>query len=521
MFNIVIIDDEALAIRKLELLLRKMEISIDSIEHAENGLDGYHLIKNNKPNLIFTDIQMPVMDGLEMIKKLRDDGIETPIIILSCHENFTYAKEAIRLNTYDYLVKDLLTMTKLENLFSRILSEKIIHSENSIIENQNLSSGLHRLLDSMDKPSIDTLNKHFDYLMISDRLVLFQLKLNFLSSFIVNPLDYNNLKALQDKLQSVLSNQAVITIHNRNIVILTSVNSGPSRLNFITQCQGISQLIIKSIENHVDLFMITISQTFTSIDQIRSHYLNVIKVSRNMLPSKMNPIFFSDETKYSSSLTYEIIDDCLKELLEYINNLDLVKIQQIIYRLFDTNENGFIQLSYLNYLHICLFACLKNCLSRNNLDTQRVLGREYLSLDEIESLTHISDIEAWYIDKFETIVNYLKKKKENNFSPKINQAISLIEATPTISLQQLSNELDINKSYLCRLFKKEVSVNLTEYTLKYRIEKAKELLINTQYKVSDVSKKLGYIYPHQFSKDFKKITGIMPTEYRKLHHNDY
>jgi two-component system response regulator YesN len=267
--------------------------------------------------------------------------------------------------------------------------------------------------------------------------------------------------------------------------------------------------------------MITVSQPFTRIDQIRTQYLQVIKVSKNLLPSKINPIFFADDTKYSSILTYEIIDSCLEQLLEYITDLDVKNIQQIIYRLFDTTENGFIQLSYLNYLHICLFSCLRNSLSKNNLDTYKVFGREHLSLDEIESLSHISDIEIWYIDKFKTIVSYLSNLKENNYSPKINQAISLIEESPTISLQQLSTELEINKSYLCRLFKKEVTINITEYTLQYRVEKAKELLINTQYKISDVSKELGYIYSHQFSKDFKKITSMMPTEYRKIHHKNY
>jgi len=278
---------------------------------------------------------------------------------------------------------------------------------------------------------------------------------------------------------------------------------------------------MNEIKDVVELYMITISQPFMTLDKIRPQYLKVITVSRNLLPSKINPIFFADETKYTSNLTYEIIDSCLKQLMDYIEDLDIKNIQQVIYRLFDTNENGFIQLSYLDYLHICLFSCLKNCLSHNNLDTYRVLGKEYLSLDEIESLSSLSDIESWYIDKFQTIVLYLSKLKENNYSPKINQAISLIETSPTISLQQLSTELDINKSYLCRLFKKEVSVNLTEYTLQYRIEKAKEYLINTQYKISEVSTKLGYVYSHQFSKDFKKITSIMPTEYRKLHHKNY
>ncbi|WP_240837899.1 response regulator [Acidaminobacter sp. JC074] len=521
MFDIVIIDDEALAIRKLEILLDQIDLDINSISHAENGLDGYHLIKTIKPNLIFTDIQMPLMDGLEMIRKLRADGIDTPIIILSCHENFSYAKEAIRLNTYDYLVKDLLDINKLENLFSRLLAEesKVLFNRKKL--NQNLSTGLHQLLDTIHEPSLELLKQHFANESPAERYVLFQLKLNFLSAFITNPLDYKALKKLEENLRGVLASQMILNIHNRNIVILTKVSSGPSRLKFITQCQSISALIVKVTKEVVDLYMITISQPFTKLDQIKTQYQHVKNVSKNLLPSKINPIFFADDTKYSTDLTYEIIDNNLKRLSSYIEDLDLVSIQQVIYRLFDTNENGFIQLSYLNYLHICLFSCLKSILNNNQLSTKKVFGRDYLSLDEIESLSHIKDIEAWYIDKFETIVAYLAKQKDNNYSPKIKQAISLIETNPTISLQQLSTALDMNKSYLCRLFKKEVEINLTEYTLKYRIERAKELLINTQYKISDVSRELGYVYPHQFSKDFKKVTQIMPTEYRKLHHKSY
>lgn len=101
----------------------------------------------------------------------------------------------------------------------------------------------------------------------------------------------------------------------------------------------------------------------------------------------------------------------------------------------------------------------------------------------------------------------MSNRKLTHYSPKISKCVQIIDANPSISLTELSDQIQTNKSYLCRLFKKkEVKINLTDYTLNVRIEKkAKVLLVETGLKVNDISQKLGYIYPTNSAKILKEL----------------
>ncbi len=201
MFTIVIIDDEPLSIRKLEILVSKSQLPVQILGTASNGIEGLSLIHEKRPNLIFSDIQMPKMDGLEMIRQLRDAHIETPVIILSCHENFYYAKEAMKLNTYDYLLKDLLDENSLNALFARLIADNpnLSKSSPTVTPDHNLELQLQQVLMNHNSESLDLLSKHYAPLSTSNRLVLYYIKLTFMSPFFGHTYHAKDLKRLVKK----------------------------------------------------------------------------------------------------------------------------------------------------------------------------------------------------------------------------------------------------------------------------------------------------------------------------------
>ncbi len=214
-------------------------------------------------------------------------------------------------------------------------------------------------------------------------------------------------------------------------------------------------------------------------------------------------------------MTYDIIDHNLQTLMQHIHEIDIQGAQGVIHELFNDEENGFMQINYLDYIHFCLLTCVKQSIDIHKINTKDVFDHGYISFDEIKALENLQEIENWYIVKIQKIIHILSNRKLTHYSPKISKCVQIIDANPSISLTELSDQIQTNKSYLCRLFKKEVKINLTDYTLNVRIEKAKVLLVETGLKVNDISQKLGYIYPHQFSKDFKRVTNIIPTDYRR------
>lgn len=517
MFNIVIIDDEPLSIRKLKLLLSKSQLPVKTLGTATNGEEGLKLIQELKPNLIFTDIQMPTMDGLQMIQKLRSQNNQTTIIILSCHENFYYAKEAIKLNTYDYLLKDLLDLNSLNSLFARLLIEKpyLPKTTAHLMSSHNLESLFYQTLEDNKPDALQVLERHYATLAPLN-LVLFHIKLAFSSPFF-NPIFTSfELNQLVQSIKQVLPQTALVTLINQNIVVLDTIDCGSSRLTYYTECQKISQqLVFQLKKEHIKLFMISISAPFQNTAHLYKHFQEIVTNSYNLLPSQMNPVYFVNDTQYTPNMTYEIVDQSLQDIMEMIDNLDIHGIQTTIHDLFNDEENGFIQINYLNYIHICLLTCLKESMDLHKINPTKVFDTKRIPIEEIEKLEQLSEIEAWYLTKLQKIINELSERRLKKYSPKISKSIQIIEQNPSISLTELSDKMNMNKSYLCRLFKKEVAINLTDYTLNVRIEKAKKLLTETNMKVNDISNQLGYIYAHQFSKDFKKVTQIIPTEYRR------
>lgn len=111
--TILIADDEYTARKMLRIHLERLE-GYTIIGEAANGQKALELFRANKPDILITDIQMPIMSGLDLIEAIRKEKEDQIVIILSCYESFTYAQRAIRLGVKDYLVKDLITTEDLE-----------------------------------------------------------------------------------------------------------------------------------------------------------------------------------------------------------------------------------------------------------------------------------------------------------------------------------------------------------------------------------------------------------------------
>lgn len=162
--KIIIVEDEVRIREGVHRLLTKMNDNYDVIGEAENGLEGLKLIRENMPDLVIADVRMPIMDGLEMIKKLKEDKIRCKFIILSAYSEFQYAQEAVKLGVSEYLLKPVSvgaftqTLKNIEEQFDREKKTDL----DSIGSIQSVFSGL--LFDSLraDKNIRDYLETKFN-----------------------------------------------------------------------------------------------------------------------------------------------------------------------------------------------------------------------------------------------------------------------------------------------------------------------------------------------------------------------
>lgn len=137
--KVLIVDDELLARRMLKESIVWEDYGYTVCAEARNGQEGLEKVKWNNPDLIFVDIKMPLMDGLEMVKELNRKGFVGKIVMLSCYDDFSYVREAMRYGAIDYLLKHTFEEKDLSELLSRV--EKSVRKEETRLESFNLLKG--------------------------------------------------------------------------------------------------------------------------------------------------------------------------------------------------------------------------------------------------------------------------------------------------------------------------------------------------------------------------------------------
>ncbi|MGO4270737.1 response regulator, partial [Paenibacillus sp. TAF58] len=147
MWRLVVVDDDFHILQGFKKAIVWEKFGIEWVGEAENGQDGYELIAREKPDIVLTDIYMPQLNGLEMIERLRAEGIEAKYIVLSGYSDFEYARKALRLNVSDYLSKPI-TLDDLKLVLGKVLDEL-----NEEVENQQELSSLSNKI-SMYEPFV-------------------------------------------------------------------------------------------------------------------------------------------------------------------------------------------------------------------------------------------------------------------------------------------------------------------------------------------------------------------------------
>lgn len=139
MRKVLIVDDELLARRMLKESIVWEEYGYCVAWEAQNGKEGLETAVRRRPDVIFVDIKMPLMDGLEMVKQLNSLGVSSKIVMLTCYDDFSYVREAMRYGAVDYLLKHTFEQEDLAALLGRI--EKLLRKEEANLESMNLLKG--------------------------------------------------------------------------------------------------------------------------------------------------------------------------------------------------------------------------------------------------------------------------------------------------------------------------------------------------------------------------------------------
>ncbi|WP_242851499.1 AraC family transcriptional regulator [Clostridium sp. DMHC 10] len=198
------------------------------------------------------------------------------------------------------------------------------------------------------------------------------------------------------------------------------------------------------------------------------------------------------------------------------NHIENLKLE--LTHLYDRDIRGFMQLNYLNYINSSLLDLIVKTCNRYSINYKDIFGTSYIPMEILTAKETVEEMNNWFIEIFTKIINIkFSNSFKNKYSKKVSDCIDYINKNlynHSLSLTDIAENINVHKVYLCRIFKEETGENVTQYILKARIEKSKEIILSTNYKLYEISDKLGFSSPQQFSILFKKITGITPNQFR-------
>ncbi len=507
------------------MLLAKWEqFGITDIFEAKDGEEAQSIIMEHRPEIIFTDMNMPRIDGIELLKWIHLSDLTSKTIVVSGYDDFQYMRNAIAYGSFDYILKPIEPEILNETLARAVTDWKkqATKRESSMENNKTMNEAKsvywdHLFTGLLDKSFISNdvkgkIHKEFKVdltLRQQYTISLFSLK-SMMSKLFKGDRELAFFTVLNICNEITLLNQTGVCFRNSNkddeIVILLWNEK---------EVVAINEKIKKALQNFSELtIMIAVGKTSQQID-ITYHTALQTMVTYDLMSKNQNQLILYKET--TASPLFHLLD-YMEDIMWALQSGSIDKLDEILDGIFNKLKSDYC----LSYEQIFLwedhFKILrKNWLKEYNISKQLsfYIGGDYWENDGMFSFTKFISEKRKEFHELIQILCAAKYQKEKSSIQEIESYIRK-NYDKDITLQEIADRFYLSREYISRRFKQEYHETVTNYLTAIRIEKAKELLKNPHLKVYEISFKVGYQNEKYFSKVFKKTVGLTPNEYRTL-----
>lgn len=498
MIKVLIADDEPLLLRSLKKSIEMMDGEYSVIDTASDGKSALKKAEALNPDVIFTDIRMPIFDGLEFVGKLREKGISAKTVLISGYKEFEYAKKAITLGVEDYLVKPInpLVLQKILQKMKAELQEDIHEKQEAYLQ-AVIHGGKIEMEDCFfdEKTEICVLYLCFDT-YISYRNI--QFKINDDSSYnkeIIQILDAQNKKYWI--LDGKYDNERIVVIEADKITgdhlgreIYQAVQD-----KLVVNVTGVYSGGIRTAEQFREKMLETGIVLRKKLIFSEGRYIEAQKYSEEGLKKKASEGRISDYGYFERMIK----DKKYQDIGFFIKK-----------RLRECQEEHWTQEELTELLRGWLFTVeqqFRKHFESSMIDLTVTVSQDY---DELEKNL---------VNFFESVID---EQDENPLSQVSVHTMESVKEyidyyyTEKLSIMEIADKFNFSYSYLCTSFKRYFGESPNDYIIKKRIYKAKLLFDSDPVlSIKETAAMAGYDNPYYFSRIFKNVTGISPSQYKK------
>ncbi|WHY92314.1 response regulator [Neobacillus cucumis] len=526
MLKILLVDDEALERKAIGKMIQKGMEGVEVIGEAPNGRKATELAVELNPDIIFMDIKMPGMDGVQAVKEIKKLNPAIKFIMVSAFNTFEYAKEVMQQGVKEYILKPSRKRDILDSL-ARVSSE-IQEERKQQEEQQSLRENLNRAVTLAQKEWVSSLiiNQVQDITFEEwGQLLGVEITTGYIMLLSLKPKDQREFTItekqnwytwLKESLHSVVKKQEIMIgpLLELQVPVLFLWKKTNEKLLF----KSLSQHVIESLltlfqkESIQAELRIGVGLPYNHAYELNKSYHEAVMALNHLLKNPNQKYLIGvkqADTEENSTIASEILE-MEKKLLEAVRQGDVNKVLFLFDSFITKHQsNSKIEAAVVKKSFDELFILISRMLHDLgvNLDRTPVVHQsedvaEILEAGKALLISIVQSVQQWRTNHAKGMLQKAKDYIETNFAD-------------SITLESVAEYVELSPFYFSKLFKDRFGMTFIDYLTEIRIKEAKALMEDPGKSLKEICYSVGYKDPNYFSRVFKKLTGSSPSEFRK------
>ena len=535
LYRIILVDDEEEVRKSIIKKIDWKDAGFQVVGDAENGQEAMEVVEALEPDVVLTDVRMPYMDGLTLAVWVRQNYPSIKIIIFSGFDDFEYAKQAIRLNVIEYILKpvNVEELTAILKKIKNSLDEEIAQKRNIDLLREKYLKSLPIIREQFLN---DMLHRPIPEEVIHEKLRDYRVDILGAKKWVIGVIEVEESEIGKDGQSALHQEQELIPISVRQLI--EEMLKGYCRIALFTSPMEMEQVLIAAIdEGNTQTRLITvlgdvckevkrilevpvtigIGHSCSSLSEVGGSYHSAVNaLGYKAIVGAGSTIYINDvEPVDRGRLVWDSRSEA--ELFTAVKFGPREKIRQAVDGILKRMEQTKAHTDQYQIFMRSVVNSMMQMIQQYDLSPAELTGMEERYLGMTGSMLKREEFGGWLFQTGIRVNQAMNRERESSMKHLMQEAERYILENyqdPGLSVEKLCRHLHMSPAYFSTMFKKETGQTYTAYLTQVRLDRAVELLDKTDDKTYVIAAKVGYQEQNYFSYVFKKRFGVSPSKYR-------
>lgn len=539
MYKVLIVDDDVLIRNNLKYLLSQMNGEFVCCAEAGNGQEALGLLESLGPDIILLDMEMPVMNGVELSRRMAERYPQIPIIILSNYDDYKYVHSAFRYGAKDYILKHTIEIHILLNALreaAQTLKKRNVGQDSDyMINHSNIQSlkrkyMIHLLTGtSLNRKAMEAGGRFLNLKLYEQHMLPVIMLINNYELVLrdraikeIALLEFSIINICNEIIENSYSDQSSILIahiENERFCILFTYKKAFSESSLKNAVLNMLDKIQKALHKFTNLSIHYIWGSWChSYGEIPVSYQRIEQISIARTPQSEEMHVKSGQSGMSHRLT-GIEKKAEVNIEEALISNDPGTLKNMLRQVFTDIKEKKMDVISSQIIYTELFSIMSKLCKEKMIQIDQICQDSKMLNAVLSCTVPLQETHDWFLEKMILLADVLEGSSGKSQSFLVKRAVQIIKNrfADDITLQSVAEELEVSTGYLCTLFKHETCDNFSGVLRKTKVEQAKRLLRSGNRDFKEVARKSGFQNYQYFFSVFKKEVGITPLDYLGKH----